>query len=61
MKPWAVSILGIVNWVSTRENLGICEHQGADQPVHPQTDQHFNYSLIGKYRTINTHIYFQLP
>ena len=52
MKPRAVSMLGIVNWVSTRENLGVCEHQGADQPVHRQSDQHFCYSLIGKYRTI---------
>ena len=37
---------------STRENLGVCEHQGADQPLHRQSDQHFHYSLIGKYRTI---------
>ena len=52
MKPRAVSMLGIVNWVSTRENLGVREHQGADQPVHQQSDQHFCYSLIGKYRTV---------
>ena len=54
MKPRAVSMFGIVNWqwVSTRENLGVCEHQGAVQPVHRQSDQHFCYSLIGKYRTI---------
>ena len=45
-------MLGIVNWVLTREKLGVCEHQGADQPVHQQSDQHFCYSLIGKYRTI---------
>ena len=54
MKPRAVSMLGIVNcnWVSTRENLGVCEHQCADQPEHRQSDQHFCYSLNGKYRTI---------
>ena len=40
-KPRKVSMFGIVNWASTRENLGGggggCEHQGADQPVHWQT------------------------
>ena len=37
---------------------GVCEHQGADQPVHRQSDQHFCYSLIGKYRTIKyTHLF----
>ena len=42
----------------TRENLGVCEHQGEDQPVHRQSDQHFCYSLIGKYRTIKyTHLF----
>ena len=51
MKPRKVSMFGIVNWASTRENLGGgCEHQGADQPVHWQSDQHLRYSLIGKYR-----------
>ena len=52
-------MFGIENWASTRENLGGgggggeggCEHQGADQPVHQQSDQHLKcYSLIGKYR-----------
>ena len=52
MKPRAVWMLGIVNWASTRENLGVCEHQCADQPVHRQSDQHLYYSLIG-----NTHFF----
>ena len=60
MKPRAVSMLGIVNWVSTRENLGVCEHQGADQPVHRQSDQHFCYSLNGKYRTIKYTLIFPI-
>ena len=46
----AVSMLGIENWASTQESLGIREHQGADRPVHRQSDQHLCYSLIGKYR-----------
>ena len=40
-------MFGIVNWASTRANLGGgCEHQGADQPVHWQSDQHLRYPLI---------------
>ena len=36
-------MLGIVNWASTRENLGVCEHQGPDQLVHLQSDLLFAY------------------
>ena len=50
MKPRTVSMLGFVNWASTRVNLEVCEHQGADQPVHQQSDQHLCYSFIGKHR-----------
>ena len=46
MKPRTVN----VNLASTRENLGVCEHQGADQPVHRQSDQPLRSSLIGNYR-----------
>ena len=54
MKPRAVLMLGIqVNWASARENLGgggLRTSEGADQPVHWQSDHHLCYSLTGKYR-----------
>ena len=46
MSVVACPMLGIVNWALTRENMGICEHQGAYQPVHPQSDQHFSIRLL---------------